>query len=129
MSTVIPQLSLLNKFKIFKRSNFSIYLYLSYQPVVKTNNVPQETLRRRQQAFRKTEEEIEARIADEEEKERLRLQEEDHDSEEENEARDSVSELRPPHRYQDNHTGNTSSKDAGKNGLKINYALIEAEYV
>ncbi|XP_078039422.1 uncharacterized protein LOC144471343 isoform X1 [Augochlora pura] len=52
-----------------------------------------ETLRRRQQAFKKTEEEIEARLAEEDEREEQRY--EDHYG-----------------KQQENHTGNTSCKDA-----------------
>ncbi|KAL0116952.1 hypothetical protein PUN28_010079 [Cardiocondyla obscurior] len=52
-----------------------------------------ETLRRRQQAFRKTEEEIEARLAEEEEKE------------------DQRSEEQFSNKQQENHTGNTSCRE------------------
>ncbi|EFN61795.1 Splicing factor, arginine/serine-rich 18 [Camponotus floridanus] len=53
-----------------------------------------ETLRRRQQAFRKTEEEIEARLAEEEEREEQRNYEEQNS------------------RQQENHTGNTSCRES-----------------
>lgn len=57
-------------------------------------NIQQETLRRRQQAFKKTEEEIEARLAEEEQE--LKRQEEDHIYEQ-----------------QKNHIGNSSGRDSG----------------
>lgn len=52
-------------------------------------------MRRRQQAFRKTEEEIEARLAEEEENEEQRSYEEQNS------------------RQQENHTGNTSCRESG----------------
>jgi len=58
-------------------------------------SISQETLRRRQQAFRKTEEEIEARLAEEEEEEEQR------------------SEEQYSNKQQENHTGNTSCRESG----------------
>lgn len=52
-------------------------------------------LRRRQQAFRKTEEEIEARLAEEDEREEQRYEEQYNKQ------------------HQENHTGNTSCRESG----------------
>ncbi|XP_076293898.1 uncharacterized protein LOC143215561 isoform X2 [Lasioglossum baleicum] len=71
-----------------------------------------ETLRRRQQLFKKTEEEIEARLAEEDEREEQRY--EDHYM-----------------KQQENHTGNTSCKEAGmfRNDIErkplLNHGIIK----
>lgn len=59
-----------------------------------TLSMLQETVRRRQQAFRKTEEEIEARLAEEDEREEQRYEEQ-------------------YNKQQENHTGNTSCRESG----------------
>lgn len=68
---------------------------MSATPFLFHDLISQETLRRRQQAFRKTEEEIEARLAEEEEKEEQR------------------SEEQYSNKQQENHTGNTSCRESG----------------
>lgn len=68
-----------------KRDDFVLF----YEPI------SQEMVRRRQQAFRKTEEEIEARLAEEEEKEEQRGEEQ------------------YSNKQQENHTGNTSCRETG----------------
>lgn len=67
----------------------------------------QETVKRRQQAFKKTEEEIEARLAEEDEKEEQRYEEQ-------------------YNKQQENHTGNTSCKDSGmfRNIIKLSRHYI-----
>lgn len=61
-----------------------------------------ETVKRRQQAFKKTEEEIEARLAEEDEREEQRYEEQ-------------------YNKQQENHTGNTSCKESGmfRNIIKL----------
>lgn len=67
----------------------------------------QETVKRRQQAFKKTEEEIEARLAEEDEREEQRYEEQ-------------------YNKQQENHTGNTSCKDSGmfRNIIKLSRHYI-----
>lgn len=73
----------------------------------------QETVKRRQQAFKKTEEEIEARLAEEDEREEQRYEEQ-------------------YNKQQENHTGNTSCKDSGmfRNIIKLSrHYIIKRNFV
>lgn len=81
--------------------------------VIIRNIVIQEMVKRRQQAFKKTEEEIEARLAEEDEREEQRYDEQ-------------------YNKQQENHTGNTSCKDSGmfRNIIKLSrYYMIKRNFV